>query len=506
MKKIYNYQRLSVIVLTIVLVLIHVISCQDDDFAIIPEPDLPQTITSIEPGLSDIGTTVNIIGTNFSPVRANNKVSFNGVQASVTIANDTILSVVVPEGATTGPVTVRKGKVSVNGPVFNVVPAPVITDLSATGSEVGESIVINGANFGETTANTMVEFNGVTAEISNASATEITVIVPEEATTGPLTVNVSGQIATIEVFTIAPVILSFEPTSGVIDDVIILTGTNFNAAVDNNNVSFNGIATTVISASTTQLEVSVPTGATTGKIAVEIEGLLSTSTADFTVEPPPPAPLIQKLRGTSFEEPFATDENYTRSDAVAIGDLLNNAGERHVQHTAVGNGVDDEIGFRSFFSDPNTSASSPGFTSEQIGVSNDPGPTGGSFADGNQAYQVEDIDGTIRIQFDRVPIDVTQHPSTGIQIQYFPIGGNNREDDDFIKITAIVERADGTTENLILLDIDGLAVNSGLGAWNLVDSGFLTNVTAYTLIVEIAVDSGSEDTYFDQMQVYIPGT
>lgn len=216
-----------------------------------------------------------------------------------------------------------------------------------------------------------------------------------------------------------------------------------------------------------------------------------------------PPPL--KLRGTSFEEPFGTDDRYTRTDATAVEELLNNPGERHVQHTAVGNGVDDEIGFRSFFTDPNTTVSSPGFTSEQIGVSNDPGPTGGSFLDGDQAYQVEDIDGTIRIEFDRVPIDPAQHPTTGVQIQYFPIGGNNRESDDFIRATAIVERADGSTENIVLLDIDGLTVNNGLDRWNLIDSGFLDNVTAYTLIIEIAVDGGSEDTYFDQMLVYIPG-
>ncbi|WP_282079053.1 hypothetical protein [Aquimarina algiphila] len=216
-----------------------------------------------------------------------------------------------------------------------------------------------------------------------------------------------------------------------------------------------------------------------------------------------PPPL--KLRGTSFEEPFGTDDRYTRTDAVAVGELLNNPGERHVQHTAVGTGTDDEIGFRSFFEDPNTTVSSPGFTSEQIGISNDPGPTGGSFLDGDQAYQVEDIDGTIRIEFDRVTVDATQHPTTGIQIQYFPIGGNNRESDDFIRATAIVERADGSMETLVLLDINGLVVNDGLDRWNLIDSGFLTNVVAYTLTVEIAVDGGSEDTYFDQMLVYIPG-
>ncbi|AXT49524.1 hypothetical protein D1818_01320 [Aquimarina sp. BL5] len=216
---------------------------------------------------------------------------------------------------------------------------------------------------------------------------------------------------------------------------------------------------------------------------------------------PPP----QKLRGTSFEEPFGTDDRYTRDDAVAVGELINNPGERHVMHTATGAGVDDEIGFRSFFSNPNTTVSSPGFTSEQIGVSNDGGPTGGSFLDGNQAYQIEDTDGTVRIEFDRVPIDVTQNLTTGIQIQYFPIGGNNREDDDFLRITALIERPDGSSETLVLLDVDGLFINNGLDRWNLIDSGFLTNISAYTLTIEVAVDGGSEDIYFDQMLVYIPG-
>ena len=34
-----------------------------------------------------------------------------------------------------------------------------------------------------------------------------------------------------------------------------------------------------------------------------------------------------------------------------------------------------------------------------IGVSNDPSQVGGAFLDGNQAYQIEDIDGTIRLEF-----------------------------------------------------------------------------------------------------------
>ena len=216
---------------------------------------------------------------------------------------------------------------------------------------------------------------------------------------------------------------------------------------------------------------------------------------------PPP----KKLRGTSFEEPFGAPlgSDYTRPDneASLTAELLNNPGERHVMHTAVGDGVDDEIGFRTFFIDTGES----GFTSEEIGVSNDPGEIGGVFLDGNQAYQMEDTDGIVRLEFDRVEVDATENPLSGIQIQYFPVDdNNNREVEDTFLVTVDVEYADGSTEILELLNITGLEINPNIGRWNLVTSGFLENITAYTMAVELNVNGGSEDMYFDQMLVFIP--
>lgn len=65
------------------------------------------TITSFTPSSGATGTDyVQIIGTNFDPIAANNTVKFNGVMAQVISATTTLLYVIVPFGATTGTISV----------------------------------------------------------------------------------------------------------------------------------------------------------------------------------------------------------------------------------------------------------------------------------------------------------------------------------------------------------------------------------------------------------------
>ncbi len=64
------------------------------------------SITSLTPNKAKPGTMVIIAGTNFNTTPANNKVYFGAVKASVSSASSTSLSVVVPYGASYGPVSV----------------------------------------------------------------------------------------------------------------------------------------------------------------------------------------------------------------------------------------------------------------------------------------------------------------------------------------------------------------------------------------------------------------
>jgi YD repeat-containing protein len=64
-----------------------------------------------------------------------------------------------------------------------------------TGS-VGQTVAIQGQGFGATPSLNAVQFNGVAATVSAATASTLTVTVPSGATTGPISVTVNGQSAT----------------------------------------------------------------------------------------------------------------------------------------------------------------------------------------------------------------------------------------------------------------------------------------------------------------------
>jgi hypothetical protein len=78
-------------------------------------------------------------------------------------------------------------------------------------------------------------------------------------------------------------ITDFTPSTGSSVTYVLITGTNFNTNISNDVVSFNGVAATVRSATSTSLIVEVPTGATTGKITITANNKTATSVSDFKV-------------------------------------------------------------------------------------------------------------------------------------------------------------------------------------------------------------------------------
>ena len=91
----------------------------------------------------------------------------------------------------------------------------------------------------------------------------------------------------------APTITTFAPISGPVGTTVTITGTNFTGAI---GVSFNGTAATSVTVvSTTSVQAVVPTGATTGTLAVSNANGTATSTGIFTVTGPALAPLAAGL-------------------------------------------------------------------------------------------------------------------------------------------------------------------------------------------------------------------
>ncbi|MBD2703849.1 IPT/TIG domain-containing protein [Spirosoma sp. BT702] len=77
-------------------------------------------------------------------------------------------------------------------------------------------------------------------------------------------------------------IQNFDPAQGVVGTVVTITGEGFSTDLARNVVKFGTGVATVTGASASQLTVTVPASAQSGKITVEVDGRTTTSSADFT--------------------------------------------------------------------------------------------------------------------------------------------------------------------------------------------------------------------------------
>jgi len=241
------------------------------------------TITSFTPGGGLPGTVVTILGANFTGATA---VRFNGTNASsFTVNSATQITATVAAGTTTGTITVTGlTGTGTSATAFVVGAPPTVTSFNPTSGAVGSTVVITGTNF---TGATQVTFNGTAATAYTVnSATQITATVPTGATTGPIAVTTPVATGTSSSnFTVlqAPVVTSFTPGSGSAGTVVTISGGFFTGATQ---VTFNGTAATIFTVnSASTITVTVPTGATTGPIAVTTANGTGTSSTDFVVPP-----------------------------------------------------------------------------------------------------------------------------------------------------------------------------------------------------------------------------
>jgi hypothetical protein len=188
-------------------------------------------ITNLFPASAAAGSVVVINGTNFGSPQGSSTVSFNGILAA-TASNwsATGITVIVPAGATTGSVVVTVGGQTSLGASFTVIAPPTITSIFPTSAPVGASVTITGVGFGSTQGNSTVSFGGVlTATIPYWSDSSITVIVPNGAATGAVTVTVNAATGTGPTYTLTnpPVLTSVSPQEARPGDSVTFTGTGF---------------------------------------------------------------------------------------------------------------------------------------------------------------------------------------------------------------------------------------------------------------------------------------
>ena len=180
-------------------------------FTVIPN------ISSLSPMSGPVGSTVTVTGSGFGFTPGTSTVAFNGISGALTSWSNTSITVLVPNGATTGNVVITVGGQSSNGVLFSVTPpTPNIVSLSANSGPVGTSVWIVGGNFGPVQGTSTVTFNGTAATPSDWIDTRIIVPVPSGATSGNIVVTVGGVASNGVAFTVnsaAPSITLVQHTS-----------------------------------------------------------------------------------------------------------------------------------------------------------------------------------------------------------------------------------------------------------------------------------------------------
>ncbi|OUJ76290.1 malectin domain-containing carbohydrate-binding protein [Hymenobacter crusticola] len=328
-------------------------------------PLFPITFTPTSGGT---GTVVYINGAGFIDEDGRTptvtSVAFNGTPTtSFAVLSPTQVGVLVPNGATTGPITVTTTKGTVTSAASFVVVGPLITttagatiifpqtttpvdpgltvtdadsptlvsavvgitngfvsgedllSFTPTGSITGSYNASNGLlNLSAPSPGaTLAQWQAVLRSVSyrNSSATPNTAsrTVSFRVNDGTVDSNVASKILVAP----APVITRFAPTGGAVGTSVIITGTNFSGVTA---VRFNTTAATTFTLnSPTQITAIVPAGATTGPISVITPGGTSTSTTNFTVLF---APVVTTTAGTTtaLEQTFtAVDPGLTVTDA-----------------------------------------------------------------------------------------------------------------------------------------------------------------------------------------------
>jgi YD repeat-containing protein len=259
------------------------------------------SVTSLHPGaytlqVSSVGYSTQEVGVTISEnSNTTRNVSLQNAPAGqVTYVYDEIgrlVSVVDPAG---NAATYRYDAVGNLTAIDRPGSAAVsVSEFTPNAGPVGTTVLIYGTGFSTTPSSNTVTINGAGATVTAATANQLTVAVPAGATTGPIGVTSPGGSATTSTsFTVTaasagpPTITSFTPQIWNGTSALTITGTNFDTTVINDRASVNGMASSVLTATTTSLNVQLPSVTPSGHVSVSTLAGAATSTNDFFAPPP----------------------------------------------------------------------------------------------------------------------------------------------------------------------------------------------------------------------------
>lgn len=208
--------------------------------------------------------------------------------------------------------------------------APSIASFTPTTASPNSLVRILGSGFSPTVSGNTVSFNGANAQVLLATPTNLVVVVPNGASTGPLRVQTGRGLATGSAFTVSTsatglAISGFAPTYGRADTVVTLTGA-FGSGTATPSVTFLGVGSSALKAqvsawSATNMTVAVPLGALPGPISVQSGGAAATSNADFDVWQGDLS-LMSQLNDTAAGGPYQLPQGLSHHTVIQVGNYI----------------------------------------------------------------------------------------------------------------------------------------------------------------------------------------
>lgn len=247
-------------------------------------------ITSISPTVgpvSPVGSSVTIKGSGFGSSPNGSTVTFAGTASTSSSWSDTKIVAPVPASLPVGfaDVVVTVSSASSNTQSFLVIPTTYI--VSPASGVVGTSVTIPGTSFGDQQGGSTISFGGVPTTPVSWRNTSISAPVPNTSGLVPIIVTVNGFTTNGSYFIVLPNITSLAPSAAKGGSLVTITGTALGSTQGFGGVTFNGISAQVQSWSNTSITAVVPSGATTGNVAVTTSALVTSSGVNFTVQVPP---------------------------------------------------------------------------------------------------------------------------------------------------------------------------------------------------------------------------
>lgn len=198
--------------------------------------------------------------------------------------------------------------------------APKITNASPLNGNTGDTVIIQGVNFGNVQGASGAYINNIPLDIINWSSCEITANIPADGISGPIVVVVNDCASNNDFYYTANVnITNVTPLAGTYNTPLTISGNGFGATQGASEVFVNNVrVANILSWSPTEIIANIPS-TTSGCVQVSVEGVTGDSSQNIAISPTITA--INPVSGKTHS--FITISGHCFGDTQGLVDIYN---------------------------------------------------------------------------------------------------------------------------------------------------------------------------------------